>query len=140
MQKKLSMSRAEIETALKAKGLQPTLQRVGICQFVLCEADHPTAEDVHAWADQNLGKISLATVYNTLNSLVDVGLLREYKFSHSEKSIYDNNLDEHHHFLDVGTGKIHDVSASDLSLQANLGSSFKIEGFDILLKGTYNQI
>ena len=85
MIKRHLMNRSEIEALLKGKGLQPTLQRVGICQFVLCEADHPTAEVVHAWAEQHLGKISLATVYNTLKSLVEVELLREYKFSHSEK-------------------------------------------------------
>ncbi len=140
MIKRQLMNRSEIEALLKGKGLQPTLQRVGICQFVLCEADHPTAEVVHAWAEQHLGKISLATVYNTLKSLVEVELLREYKFSHSEKSIYDNNLAKHHHFLDIGTGKIHDVSASDLSLKANLGSAFQVQGFDILFRGTYNQI
>jgi Fur family iron response transcriptional regulator len=134
---KHQMSREDIELALRDKGLQPTLQRVGICQFVLCSADHPTADDVHAWAEKALGKVSLATVYNTLGSLVDVGLLRELKFSHSEKSVYDNNLDEHHHFFDVETGKIHDIPAADLSLHMNLGSPFKVEGFEILLRGTH---
>ncbi len=131
------MSRKDIEDALRDKGLQPTLQRVGICQFVLCSADHPTADDVHAWAEKSLGKVSLATVYNTLGSLVDVGLLREFRFSHSEKSIYDNNLDVHHHFFDVRTGNIHDIPSADLSLQMNLGSAFKVEGFEILLRGTH---
>lgn len=133
---KMQMSRQDIEQSLRDKGLQPTLQRVGICQFVLCMADHPTAEDVHAWAEQNLGKISLATIYNTLGSLVDVGLLRELKFSHSEKSIYDNNLDEHHHFFDVKTGLIHDIPVQNLELSMNLGKPFKVEGYEILLKGT----
>ncbi len=61
----------EIKERLLVAGVQPTLQRISICQFVLCEADHPTAEEVHNWAEKNLAQISLATVYNTLKTLVE---------------------------------------------------------------------
>lgn len=131
------LTRDEIETRLREKGLQPTLQRVGICQYVLCEADHPNAEEVHQWAEKNLGKVSLATVYNTLNSLVEVGLLREFRFGHLEKTVYDNNIEEHHHFFDQNTGKFHDVPAEALTLKTSLGSEFQVQGYEILLKGNY---
>jgi Fur family iron response transcriptional regulator len=139
LRKPLCLSRQEIETRLREKDLQPTLQRVGICQYVLCEGDHPTAEQVHRWAEENLGKISLATVYNTLNSLVKVGLLREFNFSHMEKAIYDNNLDRHHHFFDEVTGQIHDVPFEFVNLETDLGRQFQVKGYEILLKGVYKE-
>lgn len=138
MKKTACLSRNEIEERLKEKGLQPTLQRVGICQFVLCSSDHPTADEVHVWAEKNLGKISLATVYNTLNSLVDVGLLREFRFPHLEKAVYDNNVDDHHHFFDENSGRIYDIPAQSLTLNSRLGSEFRVEGYEVLLKGSYN--
>jgi Fur family transcriptional regulator, iron response regulator len=126
---------AEIEDRLKAAGVQPTLQRISICQYVLCEADHPTAEEVHAWAEKNLAKISLATVYNTLNTLVAAGILKEFKFQHSGKAIYDNNIEDHFHFLDEKTGQLFDIHKDDVKLSVELENKFKISGFDLLIKG-----
>ena len=133
--KSACLSPQEIEERLKAAGVQPTLQRISICKYVLCEAEHPTAEEVHFWAEQNLAKISLATVYNTLNTLVAAGLLREFKFAHSDKVVYDNNLEEHFHFLDEASGKLFDVRKEDVKLGVNLQNQFKINGFDLLIKG-----
>ena len=73
---------AEIRKLLKENDVQPSAQRIAICRYVLCEADHPTVEDVKLWADSNFPKMSLATVYNTLNLLADVGLVRQIRFPH----------------------------------------------------------
>lgn len=126
----------EIETRLKERGVQPTAQRIAICRYVLCEADHPTAEDVKAWADQNLPKVSLATVYNTLNVLVEVGLLKELKLSHSGKVIYDDRVADHYHFLDEGSGKIYDVMPEEVEVQTRLGDQYRVSGVEVLLRGS----
>ena len=68
--KAVCLTPAEIEDRLSRSGVQPTAQRIAIAQYVLCEAEHPTADDVKAWTDLNFPKLSLATVYNTLNVLV----------------------------------------------------------------------
>lgn len=133
--KRACLTSQEIEDRLKAAGVQPTLQRISICRFVLCEADHPTAEVVHAWAEKNLAKISLATVYNTLNTLVQAGLLKEFKFQHSDKAIYDDNIEEHFHFLDEKSGQLFDIHKDDVKLSVDLQKKFKISGFDLLIKG-----
>src|SRR5262249_26897232 len=74
MKPKSCLTPIEIENRLNEHGVQPTAQRIAICRYVLCEADHPTAEDVKKWADANFPKMSLATVYNTLGILVAAGL------------------------------------------------------------------
>ena len=118
--KKACLTTQEIQKRLADAGVQPTVQRISICQFVLCDADHPTAEQVHAWAEANLATISLATVYNTLGTLVKAGLLREFRFPHTEKVIYDNNLEDHYHFLDESTQKLFDVDMNDIKVSVDI--------------------
>jgi Fur family iron response transcriptional regulator len=132
---RLCLSPAEIEERLLQNGVQPTAQRIAICRYVLCEADHPTAEEVKAWADANFPKMSLATVYNTLNTLVAVGLLREFRFPHSEKVIYDSNMADHYHFLDEETGELFDVNQNEVEVQPKLKGRFHIHGMDLLIRG-----
>lgn len=130
------LSAGEIESRLKAAGVQPTAQRIAICRFVLCQADHPTADQVKDWADKNFPKMSLATVYNTLNLLVKAGLLQELRLPHSEKVIYDNNLSAHHHFLDEKSGELFDLSQEEVEVSAKLKKTFQVSQVQILLRGT----
>jgi Fur family iron response transcriptional regulator len=125
----------EVQAKLLAAGVQPTQQRVAICKYVLCEADHPTAEQVKEWAEKNLEKISQATVYNTLNTMVDAGLLRIFKFPHSEKVIYDNNTHDHYHFLDEASGNLYDIEPKDLSVELEVPAKFIVNSMEIVLKG-----
>lgn len=133
--KKLCLSPQEIEQKLSDAGVQPTLQRIAICRYVLCEADHPTADQVKDWAERNLDKISQATVYNTLGTLVEAGLLRALRLSHSEKVIYDNNIEEHHHFLDEATGRVYDLPLEHIEVKTRLPRKFKTSGVEIVVRG-----
>ncbi|MGE0632806.1 MAG: Fur family transcriptional regulator [Pseudobdellovibrionaceae bacterium] len=130
------LTTAEIEKKLIEAGIQPTLQRLEIAKYVLCQAEHPTAEDVKAWADENLAKISLATIYNTLGTLVNAGLLREFRFSHTDKVVYDNRLEDHFHFVDEDTGALHDISLEEVELSPRLKKKFLIQGIDLVFRGS----
>ena len=129
------LSPSQVEGHLLKAGIQPTAQRIAICRYVLCEANHPTADDVKAWADKNFPKLSLATVYNTLGILVKAGLLREYRFGDSERVIYDNNLSNHHHFLDEKTGKVFDIDEHDIEIVSKFKKPFRVLGFDVVVRG-----
>jgi Fur family transcriptional regulator, iron response regulator len=133
--KQKQYSTEQIEQKLKEKGVQPTLQRIALCQYVLCDADHPTADHVFEWAQKNMAKISQATVYNTLGVLVDSGLLRTFKFPHSEKLIYDCNTEDHFHFVDDKTGRVLDIESDAVKVTIDLPKKYKIKNMDIILKG-----
>ncbi len=133
---KSCLSPNEIEAKLQAAGIQPTAQRVAICRYVLCEACHPTAEDVKTWADKNFPKISLATVYNTLGVLVRAGLLREFRFPHSDKIFYDQNVENHFHFLDESSGTVMDLSPEDVEVSLKMGGRFQVRDVDVVIRGT----
>jgi Fur family transcriptional regulator, iron response regulator len=125
----------EIEAKLRSAGVNPTAQRLAICRYVLGEGDHPTADDVKTWADQNFPKLSLATVYNSLNTLVAAGLLRELKLPHSDKVFYDSRVSDHHHFLDQNTGKLFDLMPEQVQVTPRLERGFAIESIEVLIRG-----
>lgn len=129
------LSPAEIEAVLKRAGINPTAQRIAICRFVLCEADHPTAEVVKVWVDENFPKMSLATVYNTLRILVEAGLLRELRLPHTESVLYDNNLTDHVHFLDEPSGVLYDVPREQVAVSATLDPAFEVAHTEVLFRG-----
>jgi Fur family iron response transcriptional regulator len=134
--KKQPLSSLEIEKQLSAAGVQPTAQRIAICRYVLCEADHPTADEIKKWADLNFPKVSMATVYNTLKTLVDAGILKEFKFSHSDSAVYDSNTTVHYHFLDEKTGALFDIEPEAVDLSMKLQGKFKVTEIQVLFKGT----
>lgn len=136
--KKPCLTTQEIQQKLEAAGIQPTVQRIAICKYVLCEADHPTADQVKDWADQNLSTISQATVYNTLKTLVEGQLIREFRFPHSDKVFYDCTVDDHHHFIDEKTEKIFDIRMEDVEMKFNFPKKFKVNDIKLVLKGNIN--
>jgi Fur family iron response transcriptional regulator len=136
----LCLSPSEIEKKLSDAGVNPTAQRIAICRYVLCEADHPTAEQVKAWVDKNFPKMSLATVYNTLNILVGAGLLQEIKTPHGESSIFDCNTSLHHHFVDESSGKIIDIHPDEVTLDIKLAKKgLKVKQVSLFLKGAVSK-
>lgn len=124
-----------IEERLLDGGVKPTAQRIAICQYVLSKPIHPTVDEVKAWVDNNFPKMSLATVYNTLNCLAEANILKALKFSHTDKVMFDNNTKTHYHFLDEETGEIYDVAAEQLSIDMKLEAAFEVSDVEVLIRG-----
>lgn len=124
------------EEMLLAKGVKPTPQRVVITEFLLGTTSHPTADQVlEAVADRLPVQLSRATVYNTLNALVEAGVIQEV-FTEPGPARYDANVSDHHHFVDVKSGKILDIPAELVpDLTKKLGGKFKIHNFQVTFYG-----
>ncbi len=124
------------EQLLDSKGLKPTPQRVVITRFVLETESHPTAEEVFLAVENSLPvALSRATVYNTLNALVKAGVVREM-YTDPAAARYDANLTEHHHFIDVKTGRILDVPKEMVpELTQHLGKNFKVHNYQVTFYG-----
>ena len=93
---------------LRGAGIRPTGQRLGVMR-VIREGGrrHLAPESFHReLADADV-KMSLATVYNTLNHLADAGLLR--RVGVGDRTWFCTNTSEHHHFFDETTGRIEDI-------------------------------
>lgn len=128
------MSEIDVSHLLEAKGIRSTLHRIKITQYIL-STKHPTADQIWEWAQENLPKVSRATVYNTLSELAGGGLVQELRFPHTNKVIYDHNIHKHFHFLNEDTGELIDVAPDRLNVSASLSQEFQIDGIEILLRG-----
>ena len=105
---------AEIMTMLRTAGLRPTRQRVELAQLMYGAGDrHMSAESLHAEARAAGIKVSLATVYNTLNQFTGAGLLREVAIE-GHKTYFDTNTSNHYHYYIEHEGRISDIPADDV--------------------------
>lgn len=93
---------------LADSGLRATPQREVVYAVLLRKRDHPTAEEVFARVKAELPTISLATVYNCLETLVQCELVRAVNFERSPTR-YCPNLRPHAHFHDEQTGRTFDI-------------------------------
>lgn len=101
---------------LKKTPLKLTNQRLELLKILFENGDsHHTAEDVFKKVEKNSLKISLATIYNTLNSFENHGLLRAIKTS-SDKIFFDTNTTHHHHFYCKDTEELIDITSSKIKI------------------------
>lgn len=95
--------------SLKAQGLRVTPQRYAVYANLLGRTDHPTVDQLMTDLNQEFPISSQATVYNSLKTLLDVGLVREVLLEEGV-SRYDANTEPHHHFQCQGCGAIEDIA------------------------------
>jgi Fur family iron response transcriptional regulator len=129
---------------LRESGLRPTRQRLKICEvlFLPEKTFHFTINDLTKIIQDKLReKISLATVYNTIHAFKKKGYLKEISIN-ADKSYFDTNVTEHHHFFDEDTNELIDCSNEDIdsvNIKRNITGK-KIKSVEVLIKvATDNQ-
>tara|TARA_B100000902_G_C26866160_1_gene695430 strand:- start:29 stop:457 length:429 start_codon:yes stop_codon:yes gene_type:complete len=138
------LKNAEFTAKLRSSGLRPTKQRLKICE-VLFNRDttfHFTINDLARNISEELReKISLATVYNTVHAFKNKGYLKEISIN-SDKSYFDTNITNHHHFFDEDTNELIDCGddvIENLKVKKNTTGK-KINSVEVLIKvATDNQ-
>ena len=98
------------------RGLKFTPQRLAILDFLDENSSHPSAEDIFSAIKEKHPTISLATVYNTLDSLKKRGDLLELTIDPSRKH-YDPDTRPHHHIICSRCGKIGDIFDEKLKIE-----------------------
>ncbi|MFC5051518.1 Fur family transcriptional regulator [Rubritalea spongiae] len=129
--------KTDVDT-LNIPGLRMTKQRKEVYRVLMENRDHPTAAEVYERVKQSTPGISLATVYNCLETLVEHNAVRQVNFER-ESSRYCPNLNEHGHFHDESTGSILDVQFKKgvkLSDFLELPEGAQVNNLDITLRGT----
>jgi Fur family transcriptional regulator, iron response regulator len=123
---------------LRSSGLRPTKQRLKICDVLFNREKtfHFTVNDLaRNIAEQLNEKISLATVYNTVHAFKKKGYLKEISIN-SDKSYFDTNITNHHHFFDENTQKLIDCNPDDIdeiNVKRNITGK-KISSIEVLIK------
>ena len=107
-----------IVNKLRTSGLRPTKQRILIAQnlFERDKTFHFTVETLNKEINKKGNeKVSLATVYNTVEAFTKAGHIKQILTSKS-KSYFDTNIKSHHHFYDEGSKELTDIDYNQVKL------------------------
>ena len=132
------LKNSEFIDKLRLSGLRPTKQRLKICEVLFNREKtfHFTINDLAKSISEQLNeKISLATVYNTVHAFKDKGYLKEISIN-SDKSYFDTNITNHHHFFDEDSNELIDCDNDNIekiNIKNNITGK-KIKSVEVLIK------
>mgnify|MGYP001259611926 CR=1 FL=1 len=122
---------------LAGVGLRPTRQRVALASLLVGDGQnrHVTAESLFASVRDSGESVSLATVYNTLRTFCQAGLMQEVTVD-GARSYFDTNTHDHPHFFWEDSGELTDAPADQLKIvqlpEAPAGA--EISAVDVVIK------
>ncbi len=119
-------------------GLRMTKQRKVVYGVLVDEdRDHPTASEVFSRAKDRMPSISLATVYNCLETLVQSGAVKQVNVDR-DASRYCPNLQPHAHFFCSRCEQVFDITlkqSADAASPWSLPEGSDVEEIDVSIKG-----
>lgn len=129
------IAESEIIGLLRQHNISPTSQRVLITRVLISRCTHLSAEDVFQLVNADNHSVSKATVYNTLGLLAEKGVVREV-IADPSRIFYDPNTEPHHHFFDVTTGQLTDISANQINVSGlpPLPAGAQLEGVEVIVR------
>ena len=105
---------AQFRRAAKRAGFKLTHQRLEIFREVASSLEHPDADTIFRAVQPRMPTVSLDTVYRTLRTLNDLGLITTLG-TRRESVRFDANLEHHHHYICVRCGMARDFESAELN-------------------------
>ncbi len=102
-----------LKAASRAAGVKLTHQRLEIFRALAGTPDHPDAETIFRAVQRHVPTVSLDTVYRTLWTLHDLGLVTTLG-PQRDRVRFDANLARHHHYVCVRCGLVRDFESASL--------------------------
>jgi Fur family ferric uptake transcriptional regulator len=113
--------RSNIEAQCAAKGMRMTEQRRVIARVLSSSADHPDVEELHRRCVEIDSRISISTVYRTVNLFEDAGIIERHDFREG-RARYEQMRESHHdHLINLRTGEVIEFHSEEIErLQAEV--------------------
>lgn len=134
--------RFELTRYLEAKKYRKTPERYAILDRIYSMNEHFDVDFLYDLMANSEYRVSRATVYNTIDLLLDAGLVRKHQFGFNpaqyEKSY---NIVNHHHLICTKCGKVQEVKDVELghSLTNKKFSKFVPSYYALYVYGTCNR-
>ena len=119
---------------LKSKGVRPSYQRIKVLEYLYRKGGHPTVDEIFRALSVDIPSLSKVTIYNTLNTFVEVGLVRVVDIDDTENR-YDITLTDHGHFQCESCGTIYNFQVNIDQLPIDGLNQFEITQKNIYFKG-----
>lgn len=123
---------------LQQAGMRLTPQRIAICKLLAETGEHPAATAIHEQIRAQFPSLSLATVYNTLDTLVSLGAVNVLGHAGDDHVHYDANMEPHVNLACVRCHKISDIPSEHvhhLDSEITQASGYKLLGARVLYYG-----
>lgn len=124
---------------MEQRGIRPTRQRLALGRLLFGDGmdRHVTPEGLYEEARARGYDMALATVYNTLHSFAEAGLLHPLKVAPG-RQWYDTRTDEHHHFYYIEEERLEDIAPERIGF-AKLPEppqGMRSDGIDVIIRVT----
>ncbi|MDV6234828.1 Fur family transcriptional regulator [Leptospira ellisii] len=108
---------------LEDAGINVTVQRLQMANLLLSKPQHLTADQIFQLINEHIPNASRATIFNNLKLFAEKGIVHLLELK-SGITLYDSNVENHHHAIDENTGEIFDIDL-DPQLQEKILSELK---------------
>ena len=122
-----------MEDALRAAGYRLTRQRKAILNYLVTTDAHPSAQQVFQEAKKDHPGLSLATVYNTLETLARMGLIKILDFQAMDNR-HETNLIPHINLICTSCGRIEDFEGGSTIRASEVQEKFGFQVKDFRLE------
>jgi Fur family transcriptional regulator, peroxide stress response regulator len=116
---------------LKVKNIRLSHQRLKVLEYLTLNQCHPTVDQIYNSLHIEVPTLSKTTVYNTLNSLTEAGLVRVITIEDNETR-YDIRTDNHGHFKCESCKNIF-----DFDIDIDKFSTYELKDFHVIDKNVY---
>lgn len=125
----------ELTNELKKKNIRLSYQRLKVLEYMSTHRTHPTVDQIYNDLQKEVPTLSKTTIYNTLSTLKDAGLVKVVNIEGNEVR-YDSVTDEHGHFKCESCGEIFDFDINLELFDIKGLEDFTIKNKDVYFKGT----
>ena len=108
-----TMKIEELRVRCREEGIPLTQQRIEIYKTLLESIEHPSPESIYQKLKNKFSTLSLATVYNNLEVLSRLGVVRKLN-PLSNHARYDGNLSSHTHFVCLNCKSVEDIESTEI--------------------------
>lgn len=119
---------------LKQKGIRPSFQRIKVLEYLFQKGGHPTVDEIYRALSPAIPSLSKATIYNTLHTFVEAGLVQGVEIDEAEMH-YDITLSDHGHFLCETCGTIYNFTVNMDQVEIDGLNQFEIIQKNVFFKG-----
>ena len=125
----------ELSNELKKNNIRLTHQRLKVLEYLSNSTKHPTVEEIYKELKQEVPSLSKTTIYNTLNYLAELNLVKVLAIDDNEAH-FDAVTETHGHFKCDSCGEIYDFDIKMDSCSTENLDNFKINEKVVYFKGT----
>jgi len=123
----------------KKTGLKMTPQRAAILEYLEGNTKHPSADDIYRAIKEKYPMVSFATVYNTLETLRNMGMVWELNID-DERKRYDPNTRPHHHLICLRCRRVVDVRVDfEIEYTDKMAEGFMVTGHHVEFYGVCSE-